>query len=217
MDNNKKHHKMQFQIERIAFFSDAIFAIAITLMIIEIKPPHFEKGISSYAAIIELLKMTPMFMGLIVSFFVIGIYWQRHHQLMQYVDNYNTKLLWDNLLLLFSIVLIPFTTAFNSENALSLSSVPMILINLNYIVATLLNYRLYKYVLAPQNDICHTEVTENLPILYKELTFPLVVYSFVILLAFIHPYIAPMGYALFSFEGFFTKTKKKPKLPVETS
>jgi uncharacterized membrane protein len=215
MDQNKKQHKMQFQIERIAFFSDAIFAIAITLMIIEIKPPHLEKGISSFTAIIELLKMTPMFMGLIVSFFVIGIYWQRHHQLMQYVDNYNTKLLWDNLLLLFSIVLIPFTTAFNSENALSLSSIPMILINLNYIVATLLNYRLYKYVLDPNNDICHTEIKEDLPTLYKELTFPIVVYTFIIILAFIHPYIAPMGYAAFAFERFFTKKKKKLELPTD--
>ena len=111
--------------------------------------------------------------------------------------------------------MIPFTTSFNSENALSLSSIPMILINLNYIAATLLNYRLYKFVLAPKNDICLTEITEDLPTLYKELTFPILVYSFVIILAFIHPYIAPMGYAAFVFERFFTKKKKKLELPTD--
>lgn len=211
MEKNHNHHKMQFQLERIAFFSDAIFAIAITLMIIEIKPPHFEKGISTEDAIVALLKMAPMFMGLIVSFFVIGIYWQRHHQLLRYMDNYNTRLVWINLLLLFTIVLIPFTTAFNSENTLSLSKVPVILVNLNYIAATIFNFKLYKYILAPENKICATPISEDLPKLYKELVFPIFVYTFVILLAFIHPFIAPMGYAAFAFEKLYTKNKIKTK------
>ncbi|MFA6517783.1 MAG: TMEM175 family protein, partial [Bacteroidia bacterium] len=84
---------MKFQLERIALFSDAVFAIAITLMMIEVKPPHLEHGTSFGMALIKLLQLIPTFIGTILSFFMIGIFWKRHHQLMKYMAAYNEKVI----------------------------------------------------------------------------------------------------------------------------
>lgn len=63
---------MKFQLERIALFSDAVFAIAITLMMIEVKPPHLEHGIAFGPAVGVLLNMMPIFVGTILSFYIMA-------------------------------------------------------------------------------------------------------------------------------------------------
>jgi len=117
MKNLHHHSKQQFQVERIVLFSDAVFAIAITLLIIEIKVPVFPKGmpVTEQAFLEQLGLLFPKFMGFIFSFFLISLYWTIHHKMFGYVVNYNGKLVWLNLLFLFSIVLMPFSTAVYSE------------------------------------------------------------------------------------------------------
>ena len=111
-------HKKEFQLERIILFSDAVFAIAITLLVLEIKVPHLEEHTDS-ALFITLVSLTPKFIGFFISFFVIGQYWVVHHKLFGFVDDYNGGLLWMNLIYLLSIVLMPFSTALYSENVKS--------------------------------------------------------------------------------------------------
>ena len=107
-----RHPRHNFLIERIAFFSDAVFAIAITLMIIEIHPPVVHKG-DTDAIVWEKFKgILPEFMGLLVSFWLIGSAWLRHHQLFKYVDNFDMRFMAINLWLLFIIILFPFSTSF---------------------------------------------------------------------------------------------------------
>ena len=108
-------HKKEFQLERIILFSDAVFAIAITLLVLEIKVPHVGNDPKN-TLINILISMTPKFIGFFISFFVIGQYWIVHHKLFGFVDNYNGGLLWLNLIFLLSIVLMPFSTALYSEN-----------------------------------------------------------------------------------------------------
>ncbi|MCB9033483.1 MAG: DUF1211 domain-containing protein [Chitinophagales bacterium] len=115
---NNLHHpsKKEFQVERIIFFSDAVFAIAITLLIIEIKVPLLHgSDITEKNFFNQLLLLSPQFLGFILSFFLIGLYWSIHHKMFGYVINYNSKLIWLNLLFLFSIALMPFSTAVYSE------------------------------------------------------------------------------------------------------
>lgn len=106
------HRKNDFLIERIAFFSDAVFAIAITLLIIEIHPPHLTRGDSSAVAWKKLLERGPEFLGLAVSFLLIGTTWLRHHQLFKYISNFDVQFMAINLVLLFTIILFPFSTSF---------------------------------------------------------------------------------------------------------
>src|SRR5688572_14837520 len=101
---------MKFQLERISLFSDAVFAIVITLMMIEIKAPHLAHGISFGDAFIELLKLFPIIIGTVLSFFLIGMFWTKHHKLMKYVTGYTPKLIWLNIGFLLRVAFIPFST-----------------------------------------------------------------------------------------------------------
>lgn len=111
-----KHHKNNFLIERIAFFSDAVFAIAITLLIIEIHPPHIEHGDTAEIVWLKFRKLIPELIGLTVSFLLIAGAWFRHHSLFKYVDNYDFRFMAINMLLLFTIILYPFSTSFLFNN-----------------------------------------------------------------------------------------------------
>jgi uncharacterized membrane protein len=110
--HSEERRKNDFLIERIAFFSDAVFAIAITLMIIEIHPPAVEPGNTASDVWTKLWQKRPEFLGLMVSFLLIGGAWLRHHQLFKYVSRYDMQFKVINLCLLFTIILFPFSTSF---------------------------------------------------------------------------------------------------------
>ena len=105
------------QLERIVFFSDAVFAIAITLLIIEVKVPHLEHAATSREFLNDLLKLTPNFIGYFFSFFVIGAYWVGHHRIYGMIVDWDYGLVWRNIYFLSAIAFMPFTTAFFSEYA----------------------------------------------------------------------------------------------------
>jgi len=102
--------RKQFQLERIILFSDAVFAIAITLLVIEIKIPHIEGPATSSILVAELKKKVPDLVAFVLSFAVIGQFWTTHHRLFGFVQGYTPKLLWLNLLVLLWIALMPFST-----------------------------------------------------------------------------------------------------------
>jgi len=100
--------------ERVVFFSDAVFAIVITLLVLEIKPPHLEHPGETelHHALIELI---PKFTGFVVSFLIVGMMWIEHHRIFRYIGLYDGGLLWRNLLLLLCVSFVPFPTALFSE------------------------------------------------------------------------------------------------------
>jgi uncharacterized membrane protein len=105
----------RFPHDRIVFFSDAVFAIAITLLVIEIKVPTHEQ-IQEYGLGTALRKMIPLFIGYFMSFLVTALFWKAHLQLCQYIKTFNEKLLWINIWLLLFVALMPFSTALYFEN-----------------------------------------------------------------------------------------------------
>ncbi|MEP7254167.1 MAG: TMEM175 family protein [Ferruginibacter sp.] len=108
-------NRRQFQLERIILFSDAVFAIAITLLIIEIKVPHFDAHPTQQQLADGLWEKLPDFIGFIISFAVIGQFWTSHHRMFGYVKDFNAGLLWLNLFMLFWVVLMPFSTYLNMQ------------------------------------------------------------------------------------------------------
>ena len=90
-------------LERLVFFSDAVFAIVITLLVIEIERPELHDGATNADWINSLLALIPSFAGFLLSFMVIGAFWMNHHALFLLVDRYDERLLWPNLILLLSI------------------------------------------------------------------------------------------------------------------
>jgi uncharacterized membrane protein len=101
-----------FQLERLAFFSDAVFAIAITLLVIEIRLPELEGEASLSGALVALF---PKFIAFLVSFFVIGRFWIGHHNAFSHMKTCDNKLVLRNLLFLMTIAFMPFPTALISE------------------------------------------------------------------------------------------------------
>ncbi|MBX3593726.1 TMEM175 family protein [Sphingomonas sp.] len=101
-------------LERLTFFSDAVFAIAITLLVIEIHPPVLapESEAGLQRALADLL---PNYIGFLVSFFVIGRFWLGHHRLFGQLARTDDRLVFANLLLLLGVVFLPFPTAVFSE------------------------------------------------------------------------------------------------------
>ena len=88
---------------RLEAFSDGVFAIIITIMVLELKAPHEPK--------LESLKpLIPVFLSYILSFIYVGIYWNNHHHLFQAVRHIKGGTLWANLHLLFWLSLVPFIT-----------------------------------------------------------------------------------------------------------
>lgn len=152
MDHLQKELKKEFQLERMILFSDAVFAIAITLLIIEIKVPHLEH-VTNQTLGVEIIHLIPKFVGFIVSFFVIGVYWVVHHRIFGYVVDYNPTLLRLNLFFLFSIVLMPFSSALYSEFTQPHLVLPMVWYVANICLTGFLNFMLMRYVANPKHKL----------------------------------------------------------------
>jgi uncharacterized membrane protein len=109
------HDRTEFQLERLILFTDAVFAIAITLLAIEIKIPEFEGLPTDVEVWQRLIWLIPKFIGFLVGFAVIAIYWTAHHRIFRFVRSYDQKLLWLNILFLLFIVLMPFSSGLFSS------------------------------------------------------------------------------------------------------
>ena len=101
---------------RLEAFADAVFAIAITLLIIEIRlPPHDELVVGGGLGALS-LHLWPSYLGYLISFIVIGIMWANHHNLMKLVDRVDHGFITFTLLLLMCVAFLPFPTAVMAEH-----------------------------------------------------------------------------------------------------
>jgi len=94
-------------LERIVFFSDAVMAIAITLLILEVRLPA---GAASPDVGRQVLALWPKYLGYFVSFWVIALYWVAHHRCFQHIRAYDRGLINLNFLFLLFIAFMPFPT-----------------------------------------------------------------------------------------------------------
>lgn len=108
--------KDEMGMERLVFFSDAVFAIAITLLALEIRLPVDITHASNSELLQSLFSIWPKYLGYMISFLSIGNFWVIHHRQYRYIERYDTRLMFINLLVLMSVAFIPFTTAVISEN-----------------------------------------------------------------------------------------------------
>jgi uncharacterized membrane protein len=94
---------------RLEAFSDGVLAIIITIMVLELRVPHG----ADFAA---LLPVAPKFVSYVLSFVILGIYWNNHHHLFQAIKQVDGRVLWANLHLLFWLSIVPFVTGWMGEN-----------------------------------------------------------------------------------------------------
>ena len=188
-----KHNesRLDFQIDRLSFFSDGVFAIAITLLIIEIKVPVIEHA-SNEALLDSLSEMSLKFIGFLISFAIVGHYWSVHHRIFGYVKKYNSPLLWVNLGFLCSVVLLPFSSGLLGEYSSDLHLyVPYVVYVINICLTGLMNCWLWLYISNPRRQfLTHTISDARIRLgLYRSLIIPLV-FIISLVVFYINPFIS---------------------------
>ena len=155
-----KHHisRTDFQLERFIFFSDGVFAICITLLVIEIKVPSLSEHTDR--ALLKYLSETSLrFFGFLLSFCIIGHYWIVHHRIFGYVKKSTSMLLWLNLAFLLTVILLPFSSGLFGEYGSNINmDVPYLIYVLNMCLTGVVNCLLWIYVSNPKRDLLTHEI-----------------------------------------------------------
>ena len=94
---------------RLEAFSDGVIAILITIMVLDLKVPQGPN-------LSDLAPLAPVFVSYVLSFALLGTYWNNHHHMMQAAKVVDGRVLWANLGLLFTLSLVPFATAWMGES-----------------------------------------------------------------------------------------------------
>jgi uncharacterized membrane protein len=145
----------------MVLFSDAVFAIAITLMAIEIKIPHITGMVSEEEFLHQLMPVLPVIVAYTVSFFFVGYTWFQHLQLFSLLKDYNKGVVVRNLVMLFFIGLFPFAASVISAGY-SGTMIPAYI----YIGVILLckgaQHLLHHYILIQHPELCiRTDISEH--------------------------------------------------------
>jgi uncharacterized membrane protein len=98
--------------ERLSAFSDAVFAVLITVLVLDLRPP----AVPTFSA---LLSLWPTWLSYAVSYVFIAIVWVNHHHLMRYAKETTPRLMWFNFAHLFSVSLLPLSTAWMAVSQLA--------------------------------------------------------------------------------------------------
>jgi len=126
---------------RLEAFSDGVIAILITIMVLDLKVPEG-------ARLGSLLPLLPVLLNYALSFVYLGIYWSNHHHMFHASERVTGAILWANLHLLFWLSLIPFTTAWMSEN--HRESAPSALYGADLLLAAIAYFILERLIIASQ-------------------------------------------------------------------
>lgn len=181
--------KKEFQLERMILFSDAVFAIAITLLALEIKVPEFDHHIVTDEMLgHRLAELIPKFIGFLVSFFVIGLYWVVHHRMFGFVINYTPRLLWLNLIFLMAVVLMPFSSAFYSEYVIRQLKAPVIVYVSNILFLGIMSLVLWNYLVSPKHHLTEGITPQMIRYFRFRAVAPLAVF---IIMALVYLFIEP--------------------------
>ena len=130
---------------RMEAFSDGVIAIIITIMVLELRPPHD-------TSLDGLRPLIPVIGSYVMSFIYLGIYWNNHHHLLHVTQHIDGRALWANLHLLFWLSLVPFVTAWMGENHFSQWPVALygVVLLMSAIAYTILVFTL---LAAPGNEL----------------------------------------------------------------
>jgi uncharacterized membrane protein len=126
---------------RLEAFSDGVFAIIITITVLELKVPQG-------ATLQALAPVTPVFLTYVLSFVYLGIYWNNHHHMLHTCEKVTGTILWANLHLLFWLSLIPFTTGWMGEN--HFATLPSALYGIVLLMAAIAYFILQNVIIGSQ-------------------------------------------------------------------
>jgi uncharacterized membrane protein len=165
-------------------FSDGVLAVIITIMVLEMKPPH-------EPTLAALRPVLPVLLSYLLSFVYIGIYWNNHHHLLHATQHVNGATLWANLHLLFWLSLVPFTTAWMDGSdfgawPVAVYGIVLLLAGTAYFILTRSLIRLHG-----RGSTLATSIGRD-----RKGLVSIAIYAVAIPLAFVRSWIAGVGYVL---------------------
>jgi TMEM175 potassium channel family protein len=167
---------------RLEAFSDAVVAIIMTIMVLELRIPHG----SDFAA---LQPLVPAFLAYVLSFVYVGIYWNNHHHLLHATSCVNGRILWANLHLLFWLSLIPVTTGWMGEN--HFAALPTAVYGVILLMASISYWILVRVIVAAEGPESRVALAVGNDMKGKISTL---LYVFAVPLSFVHQAIADAIY-----------------------
>jgi uncharacterized membrane protein len=169
---------------RLEAFSDGVVAIIITIMVLELRPPH-DTDLDALGPLL------PVLLSYVLSFVYLGIYWNNHHHMLHSTHRVTGAILWANLHLLFWLSLIPFVTAWMGENPLA--SIPAALYGVVLLMAAIAYLMLQRQILRAEGpqSVLATALGRD-----TKGKLSMMTYALAIGVAFVHPGMAEGLYLL---------------------
>ena len=179
---------------RIAALVDGIFAVAMTLLVLDLKLPEGVKLSNDAEVWRQLVELNNHFSNYVLSFIVLGVFWIAHHSLFHFVRRVNRDLLWFNLSFLLFITLLPFST--NLISGHSSLHIPVAVYGANLLLLSLTSVLQQRY-LAHHPELSHDQLTPSWIATYRLRTaIPAVVAAVSIAVSFFNPSLALSAYWL---------------------
>ena len=172
---------------RLEAFSDAVIAIIITIMVLELEIPEGPGN----AGLDALRDEAPIFLVYVLSFVHLAIYWNNHHHLMVLTERINGRILWANVHLLFWLSLVPFTTGWMGQN--DFATIPTVVYGIDLLLAAIAYFILQTAIIAEEGP--DSKLAAALGRDLKGKVSPLL-YISGILLAYVNPGIG-LGFYIF--------------------
>lgn len=193
MGFSNKFRQRPFDKKRLEAFSDGVFAIVMTLLVLELRLPHIADPMDPHKVWDAIIEVMPVFFSWVVSFFFVALIWLHHHSILKMSTGADYGTMWINTFLLFLICLLPFPTKIMGEYPMAPIIVMIwgILFSAATFVLTWFYYYNVKYYLAPTYD----KKTAMKNVRFTVLGGP-TIYIAAALLAFVSVYISYVIYAL---------------------
>ncbi len=180
--------------KRMEALSDGIFAIAATLLVLEIKVPELERSVTQEELLHSLSKVAPSFIAFVFSFLNILVFWVNHDAINKVLRHYDYKTTYLNIVFLLFISLVPFTTAFISRYPFSQTAITCY--GLVLFVCALIAVLMYHH-LAFRSKLFLSSVTmKSRKKIWNRVLLGPITFAIGILLGLIHVYIPIFIYAI---------------------
>jgi uncharacterized membrane protein len=174
------------KLARIEALSDGIFAIVMTLLVLELSVPAVHESVNmSRDLAMGLIALWPKFLSFVASFIILGIYWGGHHLIFNQLKRASFHYSWLNIIFLLSISSIPFSTALLGEY--SRLSLAQSIYGINLIICGLLLYSLWTSALRQRFIDVETISPELKHNARSKILLPAFVYFWAIILSIWHP------------------------------
>jgi uncharacterized membrane protein len=179
--------------ERIKSFSDGVFSIVITLLVLELHVPKLDEPHSGSELIWALLAIWPKFASYFASFIVIGIYWIAHHNFFHYVHHTNRNLLWLNNFYLMAVSLIAFSAAMLGsypENKVAVFAYGLNLVLVGLALNALWHYGIRRKLVTEEHGLFVFRATRVI------ISVPVVLYAIAMGFSFVNLHVSLLLYVL---------------------